>query len=326
MSFARALPFRSDQSSLAVSIVKTSDSLTLRTDGTFDAFSNVHSDLITLDVDLNVDTAKLQRCLPSGLSVDDAVELVAIEDSIGSRRRIVLDRYDPSDQQLSFDLDPDLHAGKVELSVTAVLRKDIPAAPGFAHLGGSTLAAAEVATVWFDEPETPAGDTLEIRWADFTKDDALPDEHLFAVRMEERPVILLNSAIGYAHEILNSKGTHGAAARIRDATFATIIHQCWSAILYQAFSDVIRLGDVDPSTVMDELGTWQGQVIQGFARDFIPGESDTAAATERLVEQLQESGVELVLHATPDVLQRRFHTARGFSGLVAETDKFGAGN
>jgi hypothetical protein len=196
---------------------------------------------------------------------------------------------------------------------------------GYAHLAGSVLAEVPVAALWFDEPPTPTGTGIETRWVDFREDDGLPDGNLFALRLEERPVILLNSGIPAAYAVLSAKGTHGAAARIRDAVFVQIIHQVWSSLLGQCFLDVLRVGPEDPDTTLERLNGWEAQVIGSWALDFIPAEQDRETATRILVQRILTSGSNVLLELMPDVIQMRMDTVKGFQGLVRESRRFDGG-
>ena len=159
---------------------------------------------------------------------------------------------------------------------------------------------------------------------DFREDPGLPDENLFALRLQERPVILLNSGIPFAFGILNSRGTHGAAARIRDAVYAQIVHQVWTSLIGHCFSSVLRVAAEDPSTTLDRLAEWESQVVLDWAVAFYPGEADNAAAVSDLIDELLTSGNTLLIERVADVIQSRMDTVRGFQGLVRESGRFNA--
>jgi hypothetical protein len=225
-------------------------------------------------------------------------------------------------EELQLELDCSEYTGRFDLTVFIVRDKAGPAIDGYAHLAGSVLAEAPLAVLWFDEPPTPTGTGIETRWVDFRDDDGLPDGSLFALRLEERPVILLNNGIPAAYAVLSSKGTHGAAARIRDAIFAQIVHQVWSSLLGHCFLDVLRVGPEDPETAPDRLGSWEAQVVEDWALDFVPSEQDREAATRLLVQRVLTSGSNVVLEMLPDVIQTRMDTVKGFQGLVRESRRF----
>jgi hypothetical protein len=325
MGWQRAFPYATDDSAVKCTTSSANPKVFQRSDDTWDAFSNDVGNA-DFDVVIKVDEDRLQACLPPGLQVSDSVELAVTLEGIQARTRRELFTLDVGDHDIELKLEPTDYIGKVDVSVTARLKTALEPRPGFAHLESSRIAHAPVATIWFTEPPQSVGDALEIRWEDFDEDGDLVDGHLFAIRMEERPVIILNSAIPSAYDILQSKGTHGAAARIRDAIFGQIIHQAWSSILSHCLHE-IALHDEDETaeTVLAELDDWQAQVIKAWAPTFIPSESDPETAALMLIEQARETGNLLLMHQLPEAIQSKCATISGFNGLIREFDRFEGG-
>ena len=255
--------------------------------------------------------------------MDEVVELVVTLAGVQSRQRRELGRLQPGAHDIDLRLDPNEYVGRVDLSVSARLKQDIPADVGFAHLKASRLSEAHIASVWFTEPPQALGDALEIRWENFDEDGDLIDGQLFTLRMEDRPVIILNSAIPSAYDILSSKGTHGAAARIRDAVFAQIVHQAWSSILAHCLLEVARHEENEPAeTVLAELEEWQAQVVRAWALEFIPSESNEESAALALIDEARSVGSLALLHRLPEAIQSKCLTISGYEGLIKEFDKF----
>ncbi|MBC9820509.1 hypothetical protein [Terrabacter sp. MAHUQ-38] len=322
MGWQRAYPYAEDDSALVGTVSAASPGLVQRSDGTWDAFSEELA-LASFAVEVKVDEERLAACLPDGLSPDAFVEIAVRLTGLHSRQRRELRTWESGQQNFTVDLDPMEYVGKVDLDVVARLKAPVDHVPGFAHLAGSVLARAELATIWFSEPPKSIGDTLEVRWEDFDNDGGLVDGQLFTVRMEERPVILLNSAVPSAYDILSSKGTWGAAARIRDAVYAQIVHQAWSSILSHCFMEVVRHDEGESvDTVLAELEEWQAQVLRAWAPAFEPGESDPDLAVSALVEEVRATGSLVVLQKLPEAIQANCVTISGFNGLVKEFDRF----
>lgn len=322
MGWQRAFPYATDNSALTCEALPLSAEVAERTDGTWDAFSrDVDHVRFTLAVKTDVD--RLAACLPPGTEVDRVLELVVSLEGIHSRQRRDLYTLDIGSHDLQVELDPAEYLGRVDLNVFARLRTGLEAQAGFAHLESSQVARAPLPSIWFSEPPHSAGDALEVRWENFDEDGDLVDGQLFAIRLEERPVILLNSEIPKAYDILGSKGTWGAAARIRDAIYGQIVHQAWSSILSHCFMEIARHDEDDaPETVLAELDEWQAQVIRAWAPEFVVGENDTEAAAIALIDQCRETGTLMLLHQLPEAIQKKCATIDGFNGLIKESHRF----
>jgi hypothetical protein len=321
MSILRAFPFRTAPEALSLQLECLSLGVSERTDGTWDLYSE-EPQQARFSLKVTLDSEALQRTLPPGELVEDAVRLVVVGRGISSRRRAVLASAPIGAEELQLEFGCSQFTGRFDLTGFIIRDRGCRAVDGYAHLAGSVLAEVPVAALWFDEPPTPTGTGIETRWVDFREDDSLPDGNLFALRLEERPVILLNSGIPAAYAVLSSKGTHGAAARIRDAVFAQIIHQVWSSLIGHCFLDVLRVGPEDPDTALERLNSWEAQVIEDWALDFVPVEQDRVAATRILVQRILTSGSNVLLELMPDVIQTRIDTLKGFQGLVKESHRF----
>jgi hypothetical protein len=321
MSTLRAFPYRTAPEALSLQLECLSTNVSERTDGTWDLYNEEPSEA-RFSLKIFLDAEALQPTLLPGESVEEAARLVIIGRGISSRRRSLLASVPVGVEELQLEFDCSEFTGRFDLTAYIVRDTGCPAVDGYAHLAGSVLAEVPLAALWFDEPSAPTGTGIETRWVDFREDDSLPDGNLFALRLEERPVILLNSGIPAAYAVLASKGTHGAAARIRDAVFAQIIHQVWSSLLGHCFLDVLRVGPEDPDTALERLNSWEAQVVEDWALDFVPAEQDRDTATRILVQRILTSGSNVLLELMPDVIQTRIDTLKGFQGLVKESHRF----
>lgn len=322
MSWQRAFPYATDDSALQCEASLLTGEVSERADGTWDAFTN-EVERVRFRLAVTTDVNRLASCLPSGTVIDDALELVVTLEGVHSRQRRDLYTFDTGSRDLEIVLDSKDYVGRVDINVFARLKTQLEPHPGFAHLKSSRLAHAQLPAIWFSEPPHSVGDALEIRWENFDEDGDLVDGQLFTVRLEERPVILLNSAIPKAYDILGSKGTWGAAARIRDAVYSQIVHQAWSSIISHCLLEIARHDENEnPETVLAELDEWQAQVLRAWAQEFVPGESDPEAAAIALIEHARENGSLLLLHQLPEVIQKRCSTIDGFNGLIKESHRF----
>lgn len=326
MGTQHAFPYVTDHGSISVKASTSTAGIVERSDDTWDAFSN-DVGVLDLHLEINSDAERLQACLPAGEKIQERAELVVSIEALQSRERKEVARLDIGTHSVDVQLDALNYLGKVDVHVDARLKSGLAHRTGFAHLTGSRLAHVDAASIWMSEPPQSLGDALEIRWEDFDADGGLIDGQLFTLRLEDRPVIILNSAIPSAYSILSSKGTHGASARIRDVIFAQIVHQAWSSILSHCFLEVSRHDDdSEAETILAELDEWEAQVIRAWAPEFIASEKDPEAAARALIEDIRGTGSLVLLHQLPEVIQGKCNTISGFNGLLKDFDKFQGGS
>jgi hypothetical protein len=320
MSLLRAMPFKTADGALNGTIEKLPQDVHRRTDDTLDAYSDVDGPFV-LEIVVDPDIKAIAECLPpGGHNAEDAIEICLSIRSVASRLRDEVVSGGLGAKTLLLELDPAQHMGRVDVFLVARLREESQPTLGYAHLKASTLASQLVTTVWFDEPATFSGDSIEIIWRDFDKDPNLEDGHLFAIGLNERPVIYLNEAqsVSPLRSALENKGTHGPMARIRDSVYQQIVHQAWTSILGHCFMEVLRHEDENAETVIESLDDWMSTVLQDWALALVPDEADVDAATIALVERIRETGNEFILIEVPAAIQRKFDTMKGFRGLVRE--------
>lgn len=319
MSLLRAMPFKTADGALKATIEKLPTDVHRRTDDTLDAYSDVNSPFI-LEVTVNPDLDELAACLPSGAKAEKEIEVCLATRSVSSRTREEVVTGDLGPATLALELNPAQHMGRVDVYLVARLRTELPPTLGFAHLKSSALSSQLVTSVWFDEPPTFSGDSIEIIWRDFDEDPLLEDGHIFAIGLKERPVIYLNEAqsVSPLRSALENKGTHGPLARIRDSVFQQIIHQAWTSILGHCFIEILRHEDDDAESVIESLDEWIAVVLRDWALSLVPDEADADTATLALIERIRESGNDFILTEVPAAIQRKFDTTKGFRGLVRE--------
>lgn len=322
MSTLRAFPFRTADESLAAELRHVAGQAVKRSDGSWDLYTN-DEPKVRFCVHSTIGLDQLEATLPQGETAVRDCSLVVLARGVASRRReIIARRSVGAGGEFEFDISRNDHCGRLDLLAAVVRNNGRREVDGFADSAGAILAQTDLPSLWFDEPRAPTGSAIEITWVDFTKDGTLPDKNMFALRLNERPLILLNSGIPFAYTILASKGTHGAAARIRDAIFAQIVHQVWTSLLAQCFMSVLRVGQEEPATTLERVSEWESQVLTDWAPGFYPSESDANAAVNVLIEELLTSGSTLLVERVADVIQTRMETIRGFNGLVRESDRF----
>ena len=140
-----------------------------------------------------------------------------------------------------------------------------------------------------DGEERAAIDGERVR---FSQNDHLPDGnklYYLDFRNESRPKLWINSDHPRIAEVLQSRGSVGAEARMRDVILDQVSYGVWVQLLIRAGSAVDVEGEVEHE--------WQEMVLQTFARNLYET-SDVPEATRRLRDDLSDP------ETLPHVIQR----------------------
>jgi hypothetical protein len=184
---------------------------------------------------------------------------------------------------------------------------------------GILIAWSKAARLVLDEPPFPPGGNLKVEWTDFAAEPGLDPKHLFAIRERGgEPVILLNQGFPEAVSVLESKGTHGAKARVRDATYQMIVHQGWSSLLSTALKSLLEAeSESTAEEAVSEIGGWQERILRSWAPHLMPDSDDPF---DDLYRKIDRAGFlpDLLIRQIPDSIQARFKTYNGFDGLVRD--------
>lgn len=175
------------------------------------------------------------------------------------------------------------------LTVEAIALRTAPASEldsRFASGRGMRLASSHPLTIRTREPVAPPGGALDVRWEDFTT-SSHPERRQRAERIfylevtSEPPILWLNQAVQDLRAVLDSKGTHGRRAVIRDLINQTVALPAWYALVHAASLSVTQDEEARP-TVPDG---WRRGLLARIAPRLHPGVGrETAYA--RLLEEL----------------------------------------
>lgn len=193
----------------------------------------------------------------------------------------------------------------------------------------SRLAWSPVVTVRLDPPVAQQGGSIRVRWESFSRSPTSlarknHPRNLFDIDVvHDVPEIVLNEDIEYARHVLDSRGTTGVRARIRNATNYMIAHQCWTSLLAIAITELSSSLNSDsglsPEEAISELSPWQSSVLVDWSTHLYPGQDRTSAIAS-LVESVGNTVARAELFASriPSAIQRRWSTPNGFAGLVRD--------
>lgn len=271
----------------------------------------------------------LQQTLDAISSAGDTPELWLLARSSEGRSREGWNFGRADTAQHLFEWDANDWRGTMDIQAVLV-RGDNRAGPK-----GTTLAWSPIRRVHFTEPVSPPGNNLRIRWRDFQHEEGLRHlaTHLYTLSQagpDAEPEILLNQGVAGLYDILMSRGTHGAKARIRDAVFMQIVHQVWTSVLTAVLENVryrfAEEPDLEASDVLANLPAWQAGILRSWA-PALTRLKDRAEALSELIERLcGDAGgrvvADLVMTAIPDAIQERFGTRKAYDGLMKDAGMF----
>lgn len=312
MATGRFFPYQTDDGALTIEIRDVTEEWT-RTENLLEPLryaDRAHLPVVDCDLHLAVrcDVARLERLVGGdGSPVSIALRLTGDQ----SRVRTVIDLGPPSKRiERSLPLAGADHRGDVSVRAHAVLRASRPSgSPSTAAHLGAIIATSEPLTVRFDEPPQPLGDTLPVVWTSFA-DRGWQSGALFQIEYSEPPAIHLNSDDKQTLRVLDSRGTHGKAARVRDAAFTTIAHQGWTSLLASVLAKARALVEIDhlrPDEVIDNLADWETAILRTWAPRLVP--TGGGEPVEELVDGLDaERFAQVLTEILPAAIQKEVQT------------------
>ena len=185
---------------------------------------------------------------------------------------------------------------------------------------------SEPLSIQFDPYDSPPGSDIEMHWVDFTEPSSgLTDqaEQLFCIRSDtDPPVIYLNSSINQFYGIMDSKGTHGAKARIRDSMAHRIAGQAWHVLLANTLMVLDDLVSDSPesssSELIGQLGRWQRRLVKAFVYE--DPQTEEMPNVDRLIERLSNNvdREQILIRESADFIQQFLLGNEPLEGFVKE--------
>ena len=168
--------------------------------------------------------------------------------------------------------------GTVELRPYLVRTEDGPTEGRYAGKKNFRLASGRIYTVVVDLPPGEEPAAIDGEEASFSQTPHLPEgDKLYYLdfRNESRPKLWINSDHPRVTDILQSQGSVGAEARMRDVILDEISYGVWTQLIVRASCAIDDDGEVEYE--------WQQTVIDTFARNLYDSD-DTSEATHKLRE------------------------------------------
>jgi len=154
------------------------------------------------------------------------------------------------------------------------------------------VASGTLYYVVVDRPDDEGRAAIDGERVRFSQNAHLPDGnklYYLDFRNESRPKLWINSDHPRIADVLQSRGSVGAEARMRDVILDQVSYGVWVQLLVRAGSAVDVEGEVEHE--------WQEMVLQTFASNLYET-SDVSEATHRLKDDLSDP------QTLPHVLQR----------------------
>jgi hypothetical protein len=251
---------------------------------------------------------------PSATGV--GLDLLLVVQCPGTFRRFAL-RSVLSDAVTRFDLQLRRNDFAGHASLQAFLVRSSEDAPtnGFATQRGMRLADSRAWELRFDRPQESRGEYLDVRYHPFSTEPSVPQRdrrNLYLLLMEqETPELWVNSDHQRIAGVLDSKGTVGSHARLREVIYDQIAHGVWTQLFMKAASDYLQ----------NEEATypWQDAVLDLLLKDIFPEVQGHGARRDALSEAWGDLPA---LAARLDAaLQRRSDISTHISKLLEEAEE-----
>jgi hypothetical protein len=207
------------------------------------------------------------------------------------RHPVEMETVESRTYEFSLHLEREQLRGEVELQPFLV-RSTSGTDEEYATTPSARLASSRPWTVLVDGGDNAEGETgLEVRVESFSNTPQLPDDGLYDLDLGDPsdPLVVVNGDHRRIAGVLQSDGSVGAEARMRDVLFDQIQYGVWSQLILHAGVAVDSTGRPQHK--------WQRTVLRIFVRDLY-GIEDTTEASLRLRNDLRDPTT------VPEVMQR----------------------
>jgi len=200
----------------------------------------------------------------------------------------------PGEYDVALEVPKNTVRGTIELRPYLVRTESRPGEEpsDYADQKNFRLASGTLYYVVVDRPDNEERAAINGERVRFSQNDHLPGGnklYYLDFRNENRPKLWINSDHPRIAEVLQSRGSVGAEARMRDVILDQVSYGVWVQLLVRAGTAVDIEGDVEHE--------WQEMVLQTFARNLYET-SDVEEATHRLRDDLSDP------QTLPHVIQR----------------------
>ena len=167
-------------------------------------------------------------------------------------------------------------------------------------------------TVRIDRRRERAGRFLDTRYRRFSEDEALAPyaDTLHRLELGEQPTLWINADHETLQGALDSRGTRGVAARVREVAFDAIGTSVWTQLFVSAALDL----RVDEALVYD----WQDSVLRELLPALVDGQRSHDARLVIVRERIERGELPELIGRLISVLQQRQSLAEHLSKLLSD--------
>jgi hypothetical protein len=263
-----------------------------------------------LSLEAVVPASVCAEVVPGAPSPNDVEVLVVIQCPSTLWRRgtpVAVNRFDAP---LSFDISlaRDDLAGSARIRGYLIRRTQGSRQRGFASVRGTRVADSGEWDLRIDLKREARGDYLDVRYRRFSEDRMIPvrdRKNLYFLQLDvDSPILWLNADHQSICGILDSQGTVGRQARLREALFDQITYAVWTQLFLQAARNYVELEDF--------AHEWEEPVLDLVLKDAYPEVKSASERRDHLGDDWRDPTQ--VLRRLDAALQRR-------EGLVTHLEK-----
>lgn len=208
--------------------------------------------------------------------------------------------------------------GKVMIKAFLVRNKDSRKTyDAYATEKGMRLASSSVWAIYVDKLTSPIGAKyLTAIYENFSQTEYTPDGNHFYyldLRNPAEPLLWLNSEIERVQGILNSKGTRGKDARLRELFFDLISGGVWSRLLLRAITDITEENE--------PLYQWEKTLLRTFIAEKFPDYKFSTAMAELREKIHSNEGVDDVMQNINSFIQTHSGVRAHMIELIKEVEE-----
>ncbi len=313
----RFLPYRYARAGIEMSVTRC------LLDETDEVIPDTESHLIELDfpwtnaalnLSVHVPEPVLQAVLPPSQTPEMLDLLLVVRCPATFLRFAIRYPHGELENGAKITLRRDQLSGAAQLQAFLVRSQGAPRRSGFASTRGARLADSRSWELRIDRRRMRAGQHLEVRYHPFSTEPTVPArdrKNLYLLRMDqETPEIWLNSDHEQIAAVLDSRGTVGRIARIREVVFDQIAQGVWTQLFLRAAGDYVQSREA--------IYAWQEVVLDLLLRDVFPEERRNTERRDRLAEAWED--LPSLLVRLDAALQRRSDMSAHLSRLVEQAE------
>jgi hypothetical protein len=281
-----------------------------------------YSDL-TVYLDFDISRENLKDIVPENERNDLPLSLIIVSRCTRTSQREALFKKDiedlDPDDEIKIELERHKYRGKSEIKPYIVRNEEREGVDNFANLKSSKVASGRSWELRFDTFDRVGSSGLEVEWNDFSDPELempVTEDMLYHLNMknEVNPVLHLNSSSNEVKRVMESEGTRGPDARMRDVFFNSIISPVYMELLTHAVESI----DAEDFEFAHD---WQKAMVVNLLDDILYEEDniDQEAMIERVVEiRESEQGSQKILSRVQRAIHKRDKPLQDMEKLCKE--------